>query len=70
MCICIYVPNTLSVFTVEIGFRIDALTISESEESVEVCLNTLGTPLMDTTINVSVLYGSAREEGKMYNIYI
>ena len=56
-----------TLFTVEIGFRIDALTISESEESVEVCLNTLGTPVTDTTINVSVLYGSAGEEGEMYN---
>ena len=42
------------------------LTISESSETVEVCLTTQSIPVMDITINVSVIYDSAGEEGEIY----
>ena len=55
------------VVTVETGFRMSALTVNESINSVDMCLATLGTPVMDTIINVTVMYGSAGEDGEMYN---
>ena len=47
------------------GFRTDVLTISESSDTVEVCLTTRSTPVMDTIINVTVIYDSAGEEGEI-----
>ena len=42
------------------------LTISESSDTVEVCLTTQSIPVMDTVINVTVIYDSAGKEGEMY----
>jgi hypothetical protein len=50
--------------TVETGFRVNTLTVSESTDTVDVCLTTLGTPAVDTIINVTVMYGSAEEAGE------
>ena len=50
--------------TVETGFRVNTLTVSESTDPVDVCLTTLGTPAVDTIINVTVMYSSAEEAGE------
>ena len=55
----------VSVVKAETGFRMKMLTISESDDSVEMCLATLGTSVMDTIITVTVMYDTAGEEGEM-----
>ena len=40
------------------------MTVSESTDPVDVCLTTLGTPVVDTIITVTVMYGSAEEAGE------
>ena len=52
--------------TVETGFRMNMLTVNESVDSVDLCLATLGNPLMDTIITVTAMYGSAGEDGELY----
>ena len=57
----------LSVVTVETGFIMNTLTVNENANSVYVCLATLGNPVMDTIVTVTVIYGSAGEEGELYD---
>lgn len=52
-------------FTVQTGFGINMLTIPESNMSMEMCLATLGTPVIDTVITFTAIYDSAEEEGKL-----
>ena len=40
------------------------MTVNESIDTVDVCLTTLGTPVVDTIITVTVTYGSAGEAGE------
>lgn len=55
------------LYTVETGFRMSAMTISESATVEQTCVTTMGAPATDTIVYVSLIPGSAGEHGS-YNI--
>ena len=61
---CNSIFSFLSVVTVETGFSMNTLTVNEKANPVDMCLATVGNPVMDTIINVTVIYGNAGEEGE------
>ena len=52
------------MFTVETGFRVSELTVTEGEVT-ELCLRTVGTPVSATIISVVLIAGSAGVDGEM-----